>query len=83
MIESLRQLAVAHGIALEYHDARGQAQRADADTLRSLLRAMHVDAESEADIGQALRDVADVRCRQCLPPMIVVRSNVRPWRVPA
>jgi (1->4)-alpha-D-glucan 1-alpha-D-glucosylmutase len=83
MTESLRQLAVAHGIALEYHDARGHARRADADTLRSLLRAMHVDAESEVDIAQALRDVADARCRQCLPPMIVVRSNVRPWRVPA
>jgi (1->4)-alpha-D-glucan 1-alpha-D-glucosylmutase len=83
MSESLRQLAVAHGIALEYHDAAGRAQHADDDTLRNLLRAMHVDAESEADIAQALLDVADARCRQCLPPMIVLRSSARPWRVPA
>ena len=83
MSESLRQLAVAHGIALEYNDVWGQPQRADDDTLRSVLRAMHVDAGSETDVAQALRDIAHARCSQCLPPMIVRRSNARPWRVPA
>ena len=49
MSQSLHQLAVANGIALEYHDVWGNAQRADDDTLRGLLRAMHVEAGSEAD----------------------------------
>ena len=83
MSESLRQLAVAHGVALEYRDVWGQLRRADDDTLRGVLRAMHVDAGSEADVAQALRDIADARCSQCLPPMIVRRSNARPWQVPA
>ncbi|HKU85846.1 MAG TPA: 4-alpha-glucanotransferase [Casimicrobiaceae bacterium] len=83
MSESLRQLAVAHGIALEFRDARDRVQRAGDETLRSLLRAMQVDAESEDEVAQALLDVAESRCRQCLPPMIVVRSNARPWRISA
>jgi (1->4)-alpha-D-glucan 1-alpha-D-glucosylmutase len=80
---SLHQLAVLHGIALEYHDVWGNAQRADDDTLRSVLRAMHVEAGSEADIAQALDDVAHIRSSRCLSPMIVRRSNTRPWRIPA
>jgi 4-alpha-glucanotransferase len=83
MSEPLHRLAAAHGIAPEYHDMRGHRHCVSDDVLRHLLAAMHVDAHGEPAIASALNDVAQSRCRQCLPPMTVVRSNARPWHVRA
>ena len=81
MSESLQRLAAAHGIAPEYHDIWGHVHRVEDDTLRALLGAMRVDAGTEDSIAAELLDLARARCRQCVPPMTVVRSDARPWRV--
>jgi 4-alpha-glucanotransferase len=81
MSETLRRLAAAHGIAPEYRDVWGHAHRVSDAVLRDILAAMHVDAHGEPAIASALQDLAQARCRQCLPPMTVVRANARPWQV--
>ena len=79
--ESLQRLAAAHGIAPQYHDIWGHVHRVEDDTLRALLGAMRVDAGTEDSIATELLDLARARCRQCVPPMTVVRSDARPWRI--
>ena len=81
MSEALRRLAAAHGVVLDFRDAWGEMGRASDDVLRAILRAMHVDASSEPRIAQALDEFARAQCRQCLPPMSVVRSDARPWPI--
>lgn len=78
---SLTKLADAHGVALAYYDVFGHLHRIADDVLRAILRAMRVDAGSDHAIADALRDVAQARCRQCLAPMTVVRADARPWRI--
>jgi (1->4)-alpha-D-glucan 1-alpha-D-glucosylmutase len=78
---ALQRLAVACGIALEYHDVEGRLHRADDDTLRALLRAMGIDAEGDDGVAEAAADLVRGHCRECVPPRTVRRSSVRPWRV--
>ena len=59
----------------------GTRHRVEDDTLRALLGAMRVDAGTEDSIAAELLDLARARCRQCVPPMTVVRSDARPWRI--
>jgi len=79
--ESIRRLAAAYGIAADYHDAWGNLRHAPDDVLTALLAAMRVDAANEAQIVDALAAIAGAKCRQCLPPMSVVRAGARPWRL--
>ena len=81
MSEALRRLAAAHGIAVEFRDAWGEPRRASDDVLRAVLAAMHVDAGSEAEVAAALAQASLARCRECLPPIHVVRAGSRPWRL--
>jgi 4-alpha-glucanotransferase len=81
MSASLQRLAAEYGIAEEYHDVWGRRHRVSDAVLRAILAAMRVDAASEQSIAGALLALAQSRCRQCLPPMTVVRANARPWRV--
>lgn len=78
---ALHRLARAHGIALEYRNAWGKAQRISDDTLRAVLAAMHVDVATDDAVMRALEALDFARCRQCLPPMSVVREDLRPWRI--
>jgi hypothetical protein len=75
--ELLRQIAATHGIAPDYEDVFGKRHAVSDATLRAILAAMHVDATSE----RALTERA--RRRHRLPPMTVVRSNAKPWRIGA
>jgi (1->4)-alpha-D-glucan 1-alpha-D-glucosylmutase len=83
MSVALRRLAAACGIALEYHDAWGHRRDASDDVLRAILGAMRIDATSDEKIDDALSELALAQCRQCLPPMNVVRIDARPWRLRA
>jgi 4-alpha-glucanotransferase len=62
--DRLRELAAAQGIYLEFFDLHGQCHAASPDTLRALLGALGVDAQSPAQVEAALdalrRDVAPV-----------------------
>ncbi|HSC24096.1 MAG TPA: hypothetical protein VLG08_10315, partial [Casimicrobiaceae bacterium] len=64
MSVALRRLAAACGIALEYHDAWGHRRDASDDVLRAILRAMRIDATSDAKIDDALSELALAQCRQ-------------------
>jgi (1->4)-alpha-D-glucan 1-alpha-D-glucosylmutase len=81
--ESLRRLAAAHGIVLEHHDFWGEPYRVPDATLQAVLAAMRVDISDERRIDEALLEIASAQCRRCLPPLVVVRSHARPWRIRA
>ena len=81
MSRALRRLAAAHGVALAYRDAWGDVRDATDDVLRAILAAMHVDAATDAQIGESLAQLALAQCRECLPSMSVVRADARPWRL--
>ena len=77
MDKLLRDIAAAHGIALQYQDVFGKVHEVPDATVRAILAAMHVDATTGRGVG------ARARGRRRLPPMTVVRSNAKPWRVRA
>jgi (1->4)-alpha-D-glucan 1-alpha-D-glucosylmutase len=79
--DALRRLAVAHGIALDYHDIRGTLHRVQDATLRALLGAMGVVAGSDAEAAAALGRLEIRRWRERIAPLTVVRTHARPWRV--
>ena len=61
----LRALAGAHGIYLDFHDLHGDRHEANPDTLRALLRALNVPAETEAEVSDALAETST--SEQALP----------------
>ncbi|MGE5171436.1 MAG: 4-alpha-glucanotransferase [Rudaea sp.] len=79
--ESLRRLAQAHGIALAYHDIRGELRQAPAATLAAVLSAMGVDAGDDARNAQALAQCVRAQWKRRIDPLIVVRTHARPWQV--
>jgi len=76
MSEDLEQLARAYGIAPEYRDIWGTQHRAGTRTLRALLAAMGVVAQTEADVAHALAALAQAQ-RRSFPPALVVRAGQR------
>jgi (1->4)-alpha-D-glucan 1-alpha-D-glucosylmutase len=64
---ALEQLAQANGIALTYHDIWSNQRRAPPEVLRSLLRALHIDADSDAVIEQALARQRSERWQRVIP----------------
>ncbi|MEO5610370.1 MAG: 4-alpha-glucanotransferase [Ornithinibacter sp.] len=76
----LVDLAVAHGVATDYWDWLGQHVTVTADSIRSVLAALGVDAEDDTAVERALADHADAPWRRTLPATVVVREGV-PQRV--
>jgi 4-alpha-glucanotransferase len=77
---ALRRLAIAHGIAPEYHDIWGARHCVQDDVLRALLAAMHVPSDTDAAVETGLRQLERERWRETIAPMTVVRTRSRPWR---
>jgi (1->4)-alpha-D-glucan 1-alpha-D-glucosylmutase len=75
--DALPRLAELHGIGLEYHDAWGNPRSTPEATLRALLAATGIDADTDADIERALAAHAEARWRQMLAPVVVVRHGER------
>ena len=76
--EALVRLADAHGIATEYWSFFGERVHVPAPTLRAVLRAMGVAAETDAEVADALA-VADERpWLALLPASHITRPGVRP-----
>ena len=73
----LVRLAEAHGIATEYWSFFGDRVQVPAATLRAVLRAMHVDATTDAAITAALVDADERPWRSALPPTVVTRQGGR------
>lgn len=77
----LEHLAALHGIGLEYHDIWGHLHRASAATLVALLRAMGVDAATDAAVEASIAAFEAARWGAILAPAIVVRADEREHRV--
>lgn len=80
-ITSLDQLAELFGIESEYSDARQKVQRTSAETKRSLLKAMGVDATDESRIDETLREVRRAEWTAMLQPVYVIPAGNGPIRV--
>lgn len=77
----LTRLAEAHGISTEYWSFFGDRVTVPADTLRSVLRAMRVEATTDADVAEALAATEDGPWRDLLPASFVTRAGARPLPV--
>jgi len=78
MSEVLERLAEGCGIALEYRDIWGAQRRASEGTLRAILAAMGVGAESDDHARNALSRLEQERERRAMAPVLVVRHGERP-----
>ena len=77
-ITCLDQLAELFGIESEYCDARQQLQRTSAETKRSLLRVMGVDATDESQEEATLRKVQRAEWADMLQPVYVIAAENGP-----
>ena len=73
----LARLADAHGIQTEYWSFFGDRVSVPASTLRAILRAMGVDAATDADVASALASAETDPWRDLLPPSFVSRPGER------
>ncbi|HKY01949.1 MAG TPA: 4-alpha-glucanotransferase [Burkholderiales bacterium] len=81
MHDSLVQLAACYGIAPNYYDIWGKRHHASDESLRALLSAMGVRADTPEAILQAQKDHETQRWHFLIPPVRVVRSHQRPWSI--
>lgn len=72
---ALRRLAQAHGVHLDFHDLNGQRHDTPAPTLRALLRALGVDAGTDAAVAEALAAGRAARADRHLPEEIILRAD--------
>ncbi|WP_460980164.1 4-alpha-glucanotransferase, partial [Pseudactinotalea suaedae] len=72
----LRALARAHGVATEYWDIDGTRQQVSAGTIRGVLAALDVPAETPEQIERSLVDADLAPWRQMLPPSVIVTQGV-------
>ena len=72
---ALTALAEACGVATEYWSFFGDRVHVPAATLRAILHAMGVDAQTDAEAEAALSDAEDRPWRRLVPPSVVVREG--------
>lgn len=77
----LTRLADAHGIATEYWSFFGERVIVPASTLRAVLKAMRIDASTDAAVAAALETIEIEPWRAMLPPSLVSRPGARSLRV--
>lgn len=77
--DALARLAIAYGIAPDYHDIWGKQHRVSDATLGALLATMGVQARDEQAAAATLHAIDDARDAQRIAPLVVLRENVRPW----
>jgi len=74
---ALTALAEAHGVATAYWSFFGDRVTVPAQTLRTVLRAMGVDPQTDAEVEAALADADEGPWRGLLPPSLVTRPGAR------
>lgn len=77
--QSLHDLARAMGIATDFWDWQGQHTVVSAESIRTVLAALDVDASTEEATQQALADRELATWRRALPPTVVAREGWTPW----
>jgi 4-alpha-glucanotransferase len=71
---SLLALACAHGVTTDYVDWRGTPTRVPESTLRAVLAALGVPAETDAQVNASLDAHLQASFTRPLPPTVVVRQ---------
>ncbi|HSA53038.1 MAG TPA: 4-alpha-glucanotransferase [Yinghuangia sp.] len=71
----LARLAGAYGVATEHHGWRGDVVHADEATVRAVLRALGVAADTPEDVRASLAAYESTRRQRLLPPVIVTRAG--------
>ncbi len=77
----LDQLCAHYHIAGDYQDIWGHRHSVSEDTRRRLLQAMHVAANSDEAMQQALEQAESAHWRRALPPVCVLTEGVDALRV--
>ena len=72
---SLRALADAYGVATEYRDQSGALVEVSETTVRAVLRALGVVADTADDVEAALADVPLREWRRFMPPFFLIREG--------
>ena len=73
---TLDQLATLNGIESDYYDAFGVRHEVTDGCKRALLRSMDIEAATEADALNRLKEAEIRRCRQILKPVVVIRQGM-------
>jgi (1->4)-alpha-D-glucan 1-alpha-D-glucosylmutase len=86
MSDALLRLAQSHGIAPTYRDVWGKEHRVSERTLRALLSAMAVDADTDERAERELAQRERALWRRAIAPVVVARLGARlalPVHLPA
>ena len=73
--KTLHALAEAMGVLDMFHDLEGRAHWTNDDTRRALLRAMGIEAGTEAEAGAALDAHRQSEAGRIVPPECVVTAG--------
>lgn len=79
--EGIDALCAACGIALEYHDIRGQRHEPGVEVKMSLLAAMRLPVDSDEDIVRNLRAMESGQWRHIAAAVLVRRQSDSPIRL--
>ncbi|WP_417523935.1 4-alpha-glucanotransferase [Marinovum sp.] len=72
---ALRQLAEAAGVHLDFHDLAGVRRETPVPTLRALLRALGIPAESAAEVTEALAERKAGKAHRHVPEELLLRAG--------
>jgi 4-alpha-glucanotransferase len=82
---TLNRLGDAAGVESHYWDIHGTRHETSPDTMRALLRALGVSADTEVDVWSSLATLGEAPWRSALPPVVVTQEAepvVLPVRLP-
>jgi (1->4)-alpha-D-glucan 1-alpha-D-glucosylmutase len=71
MTDAFERLAGLAGIQAQYHDIRGQPQRASRNAIAAVVTAMGLPCSDDAEAAASLRDWQAAEWRRPLPPVLV------------
>ena len=75
MNEALEALAASAGLISRFHDGAGQWREAPPESIRAVLGALGLSADTDADAADSLHRLQDARARRRLPEWVVVRAD--------
>jgi 4-alpha-glucanotransferase len=76
---TLVELARAHGVATDYWDWQGRHVPVPAATIRKVLGALGIAADTEEETARSLEAAAQQAWRRILPATVVCREGWTPW----
>ncbi len=77
--EALAQLARELGVGTEYWDGHGQHHQVGPQTIRAVLAALGVMADTAEQVRTALQQLQQKPWRRTLPPIVVLQAGEARW----